>query len=689
MSRHALARQLIPFHRSRLVGVTALAALALLTAIVVPSAASVADPSATPPASTVTQATIDLGTAGAYSVMASTALTSAGGTSAGLVGGSNSSIPLQAQQDLTAAYNAAAALTPTALIAGDLGGRVITPGVYHAGAALAMSTSVTFDALGDPNAVFVFQVGAAMNTTAASHMLLANGAQASHIFWQVLGAVTTGASSSFVGTILGNAAITAGAGTTIDGRALTQGGAVTLSNVSMLAVADVAINSTVSPSVDVQAGDAVVFTDVIRNSGNVPISVALSGSSLATASPSGTGTTVAWPDDSRVLAVGQSVSASTPYLPTLADAAAGAVSASETVTATPQASASFSATSTATLVVYPTPVADSVSTTATTPITFNVLTNDAGADSGATFSRAALAASPRLIGGAVGPVPASPLEGSVTCVDSGVNTGECTYQPAGSFTGTDSFDYSLAQGTRTWNVHVTVAVTAGVAAAPTARAARVIATTGGPAVTFDPTANSTDPGTGSLAILSSSALPSAEGSLSCSGALCTFTPSASFTGIASATYREADVSPSGVQGTPSAVATISIFVDPAPLDATGFVTGATTAVAVSTGTFAASTTTAVAAGNCSSGRPSTAVSWQASPGATSWVVQRRSTGATTGDWITVATLPASALSYLDAQLGEGNSYQWQVRPDLGRWMGSFSAPSAVSGQAPAVDARGC
>ena len=66
------------------------------------------------------------------------------------------------------------------------------------------------DGQGDPNAVFIFQVDAALNTASSSRVLLTKGAQASRFFWQVLGAAGTGASSTFVGTIMAEGAITVG-----------------------------------------------------------------------------------------------------------------------------------------------------------------------------------------------------------------------------------------------------------------------------------------------------------------------------------------------------------------------------------------------------------------------------------------------------------------------------------------------
>ena len=54
---------------------------------------------------------------------------------------------------------------------------------------------MTLDGEGIPNAIFIFQVDAALNTAAASTIALVNGAPASNVFWQVNGAVGTGANS--------------------------------------------------------------------------------------------------------------------------------------------------------------------------------------------------------------------------------------------------------------------------------------------------------------------------------------------------------------------------------------------------------------------------------------------------------------------------------------------------------------
>jgi ice-binding like protein len=128
----------------------------------------------------------------------------------------------QAQSDLTLAYTDAATRTPHTQFAGDLNGRTFHAGIHHTAAALALTGNLTLDAQGDPNATFIFQVDAAMNTAAASTITLTNGAQPNHVYWQVNGATGTGANSTLAGTIMATGAITLGAATTLTGRALSK-----------------------------------------------------------------------------------------------------------------------------------------------------------------------------------------------------------------------------------------------------------------------------------------------------------------------------------------------------------------------------------------------------------------------------------------------------------------------------------
>ena len=139
------------------------------------------------------------------------------------------SAALQAQADLTTAYNNAAGQPATATIPTELGGTTETPGVYHSAAGtFGVTGTVTLDAQGDPNAVFIFQAASTLITASASNVSLINGAQASNVFWVVGSSATLGTSSTLQGNILALTSITVTTGTTINGRALARNGAVTL-----------------------------------------------------------------------------------------------------------------------------------------------------------------------------------------------------------------------------------------------------------------------------------------------------------------------------------------------------------------------------------------------------------------------------------------------------------------------------
>ena len=145
-----------------------------------------------------------------------------------------------AKNDLTAAYNDAAARTPTVnLGVGDnqLGGVTLFPGVYrfgHAATANLIGT-LTLDAHGVANPVWIFQATSDLVTAAGgsieapnSRVLLINGADSCDVFWQVTSSATIGTYTDFVGHILANDSITLGAYSALDGSALARTASVTL-----------------------------------------------------------------------------------------------------------------------------------------------------------------------------------------------------------------------------------------------------------------------------------------------------------------------------------------------------------------------------------------------------------------------------------------------------------------------------
>jgi hypothetical protein len=137
-----------------------------------------------------------------------------------------------AKLDLTTAYLDAAGRTSPILVSGNLGGRTLYPGLYKSSGSLMVSSGdLTLDALGNPNAVFIFQIASTLSTTPGRQVILAGGAQAANIFWQVGSQCNLGTTSVFKGTIMAHDQVTMDTGATLEGRAFSQTAEVTfLSN---------------------------------------------------------------------------------------------------------------------------------------------------------------------------------------------------------------------------------------------------------------------------------------------------------------------------------------------------------------------------------------------------------------------------------------------------------------------------
>ncbi len=213
-------------------------------------------------------APVGLGTAGSFAVLAGSTVTNTGptilngdlgvspgtaitGFPPGIVNGAthdDDGVAAGAQSDLTTAYNDAAGRTPAASLGGFIGaGQTLLPGVYKATSSLDVGGSLILDAAGDPNAVFIFQVGSTLVTDSASHVILTGGAQACNVFWQVGSSATLGTGSIFQGSVLALTSITVTTGDTVVGRALARNGAVTLDD-DTFTVPSCAIPPTPSPT---------------------------------------------------------------------------------------------------------------------------------------------------------------------------------------------------------------------------------------------------------------------------------------------------------------------------------------------------------------------------------------------------------------------------------------------------------
>ena len=138
-------------------------------------------------------------------------------------------IAAQAQLDLTAAYNYTAGIPGGAVLPADLSGLTFTPGVYKNASTVQLAAgNVTLDAGGNTNAVFVFQISSTLTTIGSTQVVLAGGAQAKNVYWQVGSSATLGTNSIFKGTIMALQAVTLQTGANLEGQALARNAAVTL-----------------------------------------------------------------------------------------------------------------------------------------------------------------------------------------------------------------------------------------------------------------------------------------------------------------------------------------------------------------------------------------------------------------------------------------------------------------------------
>jgi hypothetical protein len=197
---------------------------------------------------------VGLGTAGSFAVLAGAgvtntgpsvingdlgtapnpAVTGFGGAPNGTVNGAThpaDALAAQAQADLTTAYDNAAGQGPVNTLATELGGQTLTPGIYNSSSGtFGITGTLTLNGQGNPDAVFIFKTATTLITASASQVLMINGAQPCHLFWQVGSSATLDTNSAFAGNILALESISLNSGVVVNGRLLARNASVTLIN---------------------------------------------------------------------------------------------------------------------------------------------------------------------------------------------------------------------------------------------------------------------------------------------------------------------------------------------------------------------------------------------------------------------------------------------------------------------------
>jgi ice-binding like protein len=204
------------------------------------------------------EAKISLGSAGNFEVLAGTTVTNTGATvvhgnlgvspGSAVTGFPPGKVTGTIDKANTAAANAQTALTKAysngmgrsncrVSVAGNIGGKTLSPGLYHSSSSLAISSGdLTLTGSGGAGKVFIFQVTSKLTVTAGRHVILAGGALASNVFWIVGSSATLGTTSVVYGSILAHKSISLATGAVLHGKALAHIGAVTLAGAALHSV---------------------------------------------------------------------------------------------------------------------------------------------------------------------------------------------------------------------------------------------------------------------------------------------------------------------------------------------------------------------------------------------------------------------------------------------------------------------
>ena len=198
----------------------------------------------------VAQTVADLGTAGGFTILGGSAVTSTGasiingnlGVSPGsavtgfppgiVINGSiniNNGPAATAHADTVTAYNLLAGEPVTTTLTGiNLGGLTLQPGVYKFASSALLTGTLKLDNTLNPAGSYVFEVGTTLTTASSSAVLLLGGADP-NVFWQVGSSATIGTGTVFDGNILAEQSISFDPGASLSvGRALAIIGAVTM-----------------------------------------------------------------------------------------------------------------------------------------------------------------------------------------------------------------------------------------------------------------------------------------------------------------------------------------------------------------------------------------------------------------------------------------------------------------------------
>lgn len=112
----------------------------------------------------------------------------------------------------------------------------LSPGVFCFDTSAQLNATLTLNDGGDPNAIFIFQIGTTLTTASSSQILMSSGGRGNNVYWQVGASATIGTSTIFRGHIIANTSVTLTTSASTTGRVFALDGAATIDSTAVNAV---------------------------------------------------------------------------------------------------------------------------------------------------------------------------------------------------------------------------------------------------------------------------------------------------------------------------------------------------------------------------------------------------------------------------------------------------------------------
>jgi Ice-binding-like/Calx-beta domain/Domain of unknown function (DUF4214) len=112
----------------------------------------------------------------------------------------------------------------------------LNPGVYCFDTSAQLNATLTLNDGGNPNAIFIFQIGTTLTTASSSQVVMSSGGRGTNVYWQIGSSATIGTSTIFRGHIIANTSITLTTSASTTGRVFALNGAATIDSTAVDAV---------------------------------------------------------------------------------------------------------------------------------------------------------------------------------------------------------------------------------------------------------------------------------------------------------------------------------------------------------------------------------------------------------------------------------------------------------------------